>query len=524
MSTLGFFALVDLDTADGTLSLVTQLPSSIMPGEPFLTDPLSIGWATPIDKPGQPDPVEARFSIVNPGPIAVDIGRRVSVRVYDDTGDFEIAALHGRVTDAVASPIDYELSDGTPQSGTLVDVVAVDFVVDLAEVPCTTGVLPAGRADARMSLYGDAIDPADLPGWDPVVQGFSGHTWGIDSWVYLKAEDATTGRALERLLGVLDQVGLGYLPGGPGAPSAAPSPSALDRRLATRGILAPRVNATTYPADYPDANAGEGDWFTIDEPSPYYDSDDPDDFPAVLTDGPDGWGLVIDGASPLVVDADLVDWGAKFTRSKFTHPNRAEVTYTPSGGTDETAVVVEADDRGTSDPIATIALSAPLLGEQYPTSTQDPDFAPRRMALMYLPESDARDRWQADAFRYYLPNWDRLVAGSWFPRHHDVDLVSPGTTPGDPPTRASCYTRPVVVDGINPNHNPTGRSWYAGELAAVTLTLADERAVVDFTLRRVLPIPAGDGALAIEDVDPAITLADLDPAFTYYDYRLARGA
>lgn len=498
---------VDLETSAGTLSLFSwtggALPGA---GETFLVEPMSFRWARAEGAPAQPEPVECRFALLVPGPVLVDIGRRVSVRLVEYPTADEIVGFHGRVTDCPTTPVEY-FADGAVRQGMYVDVVAVDPTVDLAEANSTTGILAAGDPVFRGPAYIAGIDPDDMPSrWGDAAQGLPGTDYGLDSWVDVKAEDAGTGKALERIVGLLDQVGMGVLPA---------SPNALERRLATRAILAPRVDASTIVWDYPDSAAGQGDWFRYDEPPPTYDRTDPTDFPAELVDGPDGWTVAIDPDSPLVVDAARVDFAAMFTRSKFTHPNRAEVTYTPTGGSDPALVVVEADDRDADAPVVAVALDAPLLGDEY---------AAGRMALVYLPENDAADRWQADAFRYYPPDWSRLLAASWFPRHHDVDLVSPGVAPGDPATRAECYTIPVVVDGIDPAHNPTGRSWYAGQLTSVQLTLAGAQPVVEFTLRRVLPVPDGAGALTYDDLSVVPTYADFDPSLTYYDLRLARGA
>jgi hypothetical protein len=508
---LTFHAIVCFEADGGSYTYTSKAAADIAVGETFLVDPMQFRWERPQGAPAQPDPFECRFSLLVVGYVWVDIGARVSVRLLDAPGGDEIVAFHGRVTDCPSQPVDYYV-DGTLCHGKYVDVTCVDPLVDLAEVDVTTAALPAQDPTDRLRSYENAV--TTLPGFDPAEQNIIGQVYGLDSYVTFKAEDAGSGRALDRYLAVFDQAGLGIIPGG--AAFFEPEPTALDRRLASRAILAARVDATSLPWTYPDSAAGEGNWFTIDEPSPYYTSATPADFPAVLTSTPDGYGLVMDDASPLVVPAGLVDFSAKFARNKFTHPNRATITITPTGSSNPVAVVVDSDDIGTGDALANIALDAPSLGDAW---------AAERMALMYLPENDARDRWVADAFQYYPTDWSRLLdGGSWFPRLHDVDLVSPGTMPGDPATRAECYTRPVVVSGINPEHNPTGRSWYAGELNGVTLTLDGDQPVVEFTLRRVLPVPSGAGAMTPADVPSTIKVQDLDDTFTVYDYRLARGS
>lgn len=511
---LDYAATVAIDTTAGLLQLAASAPSLV---DPFLADGLALRWAR--EGNAQPEPVEARFRIVAPGVLPVDVGRRVSVLVHDAPGGDPVATFYGRVAEVQAEPVEY--GDGTTTVlGLAHDVVCVDYTADLAELtanfPAYVGAAtPAIRtAFNRIRAYindGGAGIPGTLGG----VFGSAFGGGGMDTWTELLDEDAAAGNTLDRVLGVLAQVGTGELPADvPGETFA----TALDRRLHRRCVLAPRVDADTPPGDFHAA----GDW-GVDAPPATYTSADPLAFPAVLTDGPLGWGLVIDEDSPVALPAAQVELGVKWRRDKFTHPNRATVTYTPPGATDATSVSVDADDKASTDPVVTIGLDAPLLGAVKAGYAQTADYGPRRMALMYLPEADARDRWQADSFRYYPEDWTRLLHQPWFPLHEDVD-DTPETTPSDPATRAACYAVPLVVSGIDPAFHPMGREWYAGTLSAVTLTLGDARAVLDVQLRRVLPVPTGAGALTPADLDPAITVADLDPRFTVYDYRLARGA
>lgn len=511
---------VNLDTTAGVLVLGSGDYSAV---DPFLAGEVQLSWKR--EGGGQPDPVEASFTIVAPDPVAVDIGRRLSLIV--DGGVDEVATFYGRVAEVIAEPVEYR---ATPTGATILGmsygVKAVDYTVDLAEI------------QASFPAYDPAVTPTMRQPGTRLAQyirdGVAGYELGgvfgggdeMDGWVTLKAEDAGTGGVLERVNSILDQVGVELPADLPD--DGEPIATALDRREARRLVFAPRVDASTLPGDlhYYDGDGFPSFWAT-DAPPATYASDTPADFPAVLTDGgSSGWGLVIDDASPIVVPAARVDYAARWRRDKFTHPNRATVTYTPEGSTDETVLTVDADDRGADDPVVNIPLSAPLLGALKPTYSVTYEYGPRRMALMYLPENDAGDRWGAEAFRFYPETWDQLTSGSqWFPRHADID-PTPATTPADPDTRATCYARPIVVSGIDPAHTPTGRGWYAGTLSSVTLTLAgvDDRPVVEFTLRRVLPIPAGAGALTPADLDPGILVSDLDPTFSVYDYRLARGA
>lgn len=513
---LNYHAEVHIDTPDGVLSLYSGDVSAV---DPFLADGLSIGWTREdTAAPGQPEPVEARFAIVAPGPVPIDIGARVAVLAYDappPIGD-EVATFYGRVAEVSDQPVEYGNPGGSGNLlGQLFDVVCVDYTVDLAEVEATTGLLASNDAVNRMRAYLDAAATQGVPGG--LVSGESGT---LDGWVRVKAEDPTTGPALARIVGVMDQVGADALPGDDPA-GTEPKATALDKRLARRAVFAPRVDAAVLPGELADPG-GNVSW-AIDVPPAYWDQTDPDNFPAVLTLGSGGWGLEMDPDSPVVVPALRVDGAAKWTRSKFSHPNRVTIGYTPVSTGDETVATVDSGDKATGDPVVSLRLDAPLLGDVMATYGFTEDYGPLRMALMYLPENDARDRWTADAWRHYIEAWDQLLAFPWFPRHADID-PTPGFDPGDPTSRVACYGMPVVVSGIDPAQHPTGRSWYAGTLSAAKLTLADARPTLEFTVRRVLPIPAGAGALTPADVDPAITVADLDPSFTVYDYRLARGA
>lgn len=514
---------VNLDTPSGVLTLTSGAASGT---DPWLLDGMSWRWTRgDQSSAGQPEPMECRFVIVAPGPLQLDIGARVSAQLWDapppgDSG--EVVGFYGRVAEVVASPTEYA-DPGDPElvvKAREYDITCVDYTVDLAEVTANIpamvdGVTVAAGALNRIRGYVAAAEVDGAP------QGVYPGPLGIDSWVNLKNEDAGAGGLLERISGVLDQVGTGELPGDLPGETAA---TALDRRKHRRAILSPRIDATTLPGVYAvrDVDLLPASW-AVDPPPATYDSATPADFPLVLTAGPDGYGLVPDDTSPLCLSGDLVDYAARWRRDKFTHPNRATVTYTPEGADDESAVTVNADDKATTDPVANLPLSAPLLGRTSSGPTSDPTYGPRRMALMYLPEADARDRWTAEAFRYYPPDWTRLQYAPWFPRHADID-GTPQTNPPDPATRAQCYGHPLVISGIDPDHDPTGRGWYAGTLHGVTLTCDGTDPVLEVTLRRVVPVPTGAGALTPADLDPGITVADLDPLFTVYDYRLARGA
>lgn len=512
---LDYAATVAIDTTAGVLELTASDPSLV---DPFLADGLALRWAR--EGNAQPEPVEARFRIVAPGVLPVDVGRRVSVLVHDAPGGDPVATFYGRVAEVQAEPVEY--GDGiSTVLGLAHDVVCVDYTADLAELTANFPAYDPAVTPSTRSGFGRIRDYLeDTPGAMAAGGGLYGSAFAstsLDSWVALKAEEAGTGGVLDRVQSVLDQVGVGDVPADLPADGEAVA-TALDRRKARRAILAPRVDPDVAPGTFHAA----GEW-AIDAPPALYTSADPAAFPAVLTDGPLGWGLAIDEDSPVVLPAAQVELGVKWRRDKFTHPNRATVTYTPPGATDAVSLTVDGDDKPAADPVVNIALDAQLLGATIPTYSQDSTYGPRRMAWMYLPESDARDRWQADSFRYYPPDWSRLLHQPWFPLHEAVD-DTPATAPSDPMTRAQCYGIPLVVSGIDPAFHPMGREWYAGTLSAVTLTLGDARAVLDVQLRRVLPVPTGAGALTPADLDPAITVADLDPRFSVYDYRLARGA
>lgn len=135
-------------------------------------------------------------------------------------------------------------------------------------------------------------------------------------------------------------------------------------------------------------------------------------------------------------------------------------------------------------------------------------------ALLYLPQGDVGSSWAPDPLRLHASRKPAVLLPSWFPDHTED------------PANTDVYAFPFVVDGIAESINLAGRlGVYAGELASVALTVAKAKFIVDFALRRQLPLNAGADAASCEwvlDTFPTITPADVDPDLTCYEARLAR--
>ena len=84
--------------------------------------------------------------------------------------------------------------------------------------------------------------------------------------------------------------------------------------------------------------------------------------------------------------------------------------------------------------------------------------------------------------------------------------------------------RPTVIEPIDPSLTLDGRTWIAGLLSGVRLTIPPGgKFYIDVTLRPELLsayLPLSSGAATYADMPPALTYADLDPLLTYADLRL----
>lgn len=139
--------------------------------------------------------------------------------------------------------------------------------------------------------------------------------------------------------------------------------------------------------------------------------------------------------------------------------------------------------------------------------------AGERMAQLYLPDVDETNGWTPDRFRLYAHRAQACIVPSWFPDHRQD------------PASTAVYVMPIAILGIPPQVNLAGEIVYAGQLSAVQLTISRRKILVDFALRRQLPLGIGDDAASWDWVGtefPTVTWDDVDPALSWYDARLAR--
>jgi hypothetical protein len=171
-----------------------------------------------------------------------------------------------------------------------------------------------------------------------------------------------------------------------------------------------------------------------------------------------------------------------------------------------------------------------------------------RLAELATLPPQTRTGWSPESFRWLLYADRAGLEG--FPLIFPALFVDPDTE-GTRSLRTAAYVRPLVVAGIPDEWDPIGSA--VGQASAVTLTIADGRPVVDFTLSPTLPVPGNPettvplwdavpgtwdeqpgvwddlrgGYVIFRWDDPALAPATwdtLEPTQTWYQYRLARGS
>lgn len=196
-----------------------------------------------------------------------------------------------------------------------------------------------------------------------------------------------------------------------------------------------------------------------------------------------------------IVDAGIVDLDVTWNRLKYRAINRVTV----SGDTVSYELVPDS--------------SAPPVRLNLSTTLTDDDAA-QRMARLYLPDEDETQGWVADRFRLYAHENLDTIRPQWFPDHRD--------DPGD----TGVYVMPLAIVDIVEAVTLDGDRTYAGQLTSVTLTIDRNRHVlVDFTLRRQLPVGVGTGAATWEWAQsefPTVTWEEIDPGLSWYEARLGK--
>lgn len=440
---------------------------------------LRLGWQFPSNAawPAQPEPVTCQLGLLSDDVTLYDLGTiDINVPVYLrlTSGGTLVASFAGRVADMNASPDRYNGAQVMRY-----DIIAVDYVVDLAETLVTLN-----QASESIGFRVQAIAAAsEAKGSAPFV--FPSH---MESFYALLALDAVEQPVSDLLDDVLRQVSGLDMDDPNGRTMILPQTigGVLDSYDLTHTV--PNY-ALTWPPAILAVVSGQ---LTIV----------PDDTPPVT---------FTDYVLGLAIDADRVDEDLTFNRTKSASPNYVTVTYGAGGVSSVSLTDVE----------STVAKVKLPLASQLTTSA-----AALSMAGMYLPDGDA-NRWAADRFTW-RPS-DAELAALPFPLTPDTeDLLLSG-----PP----CYLAQVMVSTIPDNINPAGNAGiYAGVLDGAEVRIMPKRGnqaggeiVVDLKLRKRLPRPPGAFAVTYDEVkadfpgvEYSIGAQVVDPGITYYELRLVR--
>jgi hypothetical protein len=467
-----------------------------------LADPLNVGWALPGNDPlfhSQPEPMVCSFSVVEP--TMADLaglarGTTVLVKVWGwppgtvnphaDTvpsgmppGDLDtveytpLVIFRGRIADVDARP---------HRLGMIATCACVDFTVDLAESTIGAGDWPAEPVEDRLDRM--FTEAGVLPPTDMLLVGFG-----------MAARTASPGDARSLVWKVADYLTL-----------TPDEPFGVYHYMTTR------------------YTAGFLDGVTPDPLSPYaipwvlarYASGDDGQMPrlpGVFAETQPGlWGVDIvedAGRRAPVISADHVDFDSKWNQSKRTEPD----TITLTGAFLDPVTGIIHDSWTVAEPDA-VPIAAQIPAEF------DSVYTAQDFGLANLSSGDS-DNWNADTFTWYADQdpWPMIAAGGgWF-----IEGAHP-TAPREP----------VVVDGIDPDKNPTGTDWFAGRLASAIFTLSGGHYTVAFKLRRSLLRPQvfdvsipGEGThtCSFQDLKaahPLLDWDDLDPTYSWFDARLLR--
>jgi len=123
------------------------------------------------------------------------------------------------------------------------------------------------------------------------------------------------------------------------------------------------------------------------------------------------------------------------------------------------------------------------------------------------------NRWTPGEFTWNLaamPDAPEVVAAAWLPTGFTAV------------TSSSALGRVVVVDGMDPRHNPKGAGAVAGLVESYTAKMSGGGPVVTFALRPETRDRVSADAMTYAQLPAGVTYADLDPGLEYDDLRLLR--
>lgn len=471
--------------------------------------PLSIGWDFPDDGlwPTAPESIRLNLSLIAAAQAdvaALDIGSVVHVQVFlgVDNGaptfdPLPSVVFSGRVAAMAGSPRRVNGTDAWQ-----LDLTCIDYLADLGEREVSgfmpfqgVGVqvwierffalagLPApdwnggGPGSAQLTLNDGQVEPGSLAAVaDKMLSSYAdGGDW-IGSESVPANHDWYPYEGWRR----------GYL-----QPDVDPDTGELEGwRLAwfsRRNTVSSYSSACSYPAELQNLGIHAEDplrpWEVVMVPSP---------------------SGVLDVTQ--VVEADYVDFGATWRRSKNTTPTAIIVSnLTPEA---EAPGVWRQTQLTTTEPRAQVAT-------RITDSLAYLEFNAQFACEMLLPDP-APYKDTADAFHYYAsadPSWPMIP--SWFPGQHQLWFG---------------HSIPLIITGLPPTQSPVDeRGFYAGTLGGCTFTIEPGGVFgFDFTMHPGAPRPGGFPSafewnyLAVQTVAITCTPAKIDRRVTVHDIRLCR--
>lgn len=515
---------VEIDVAGSPAWVVVRGAEPIFPIAPEILDGLSLSWQMPDADvwPVQPEPTTLRFSILaaTAAELAfLDVNTPIELRIYAgvEAAEVEVPSVRfaGKVTDLDGGPRRVEMDDDVVVNAWQLDVIAVDLVAALADENV------AGNVDPE-----DTGGPYGWVWFYFTLAGITPPDWGTGGNGREMAPIASGKIPEEPLLTAVDRVLARYPDGGEvtGAPESDPANHALyDAYGWRRGILIPNIGLDgTLDEDTPyaiewvarrslSAFAGpleggtlapaDGIWSVVLTPPP---ATTWDPFAVAETDVSD---------FSLVISADYLDFGARWTRSKFLDANRILLT-TNEPDSDWRKITRNA------------AAPRPDGYETVTAQLQDVRIIDadnvRHLGDMYVEDAydHPNNRYQAQGFIWYAsrdPQWP--ILRGLFP---DNSLTSLWRG----------FSSPITITDIPPEQSPNGARWHTGTLKAAEWVFDRGEFNIALSLYPRIPRPARtpSDVIAVTRFTWVSTIVlpfsptwdTLNTADTWLDYRIVR--
>jgi hypothetical protein len=513
-----------------------------------LADPFTVSWEVPTDaqRPAQPDPMVAQFTLIIPaaGDVTLGLGDQVEAAVWfaidelpPDTDPPDVW-FRGRIT------------DGTAQNhgrGVLLSFICSDQSIDLTGADVGAEVYPQQTWNARLAAFNAKAAPALVPPagstegqaaatilTDPRIAA------GVSASLNVDVRESQVTSVLEAVDELFSWVAF------TGTGAHAGTTFYLPIAAAGPGLVAPD---SYHPVAY-DALA--------DRFVPSAGAQAPASFGPKPQD-PARYGVVVDAGDRAagVLDACFLEFDAKWFAVRPNVINTAVVSWQQAAGSDpeanprtpQTTRVTEIPPpAGQAPVIATRDTKILGLTGTPATVTAAADNAAALGHLM-TPPMQQQTGWSPEEFTWLLDKDD--LGRAQFP------VVFPQTwrpmTQAGQIMRTVAYVRPIVIANVPARWNLNPHSaWVYGQLTRMRLTIEAGRPRIAFTLTPTLPEvggPAGSlnswnaqagswdaaagtwddqppGYLAFVWDDPALPTVSWDqlyPGDSWIDYQLLRG-